>query len=67
LRLQLEGLLSAVSPNQDEKETEVELKKAVAEKTNLLVEVEKLKDEVEEWKEKYKQENDQKEISENVR
>ena len=67
MRLQLEGLLSAVSPNQDEKETEVELKKAVAEKTNLLVEVEKLKDEVEEWKEKYKQENDQKEISENVR
>ena len=67
LHLQLEGLLSAVSPNQDEKQTEIQLKKAVEEKTDLLVEVEKLKDEVEEWKEKYKQGNDQKEISEGVR
>ena len=67
LHLQLEGLLSAVSPNQDEKQTEVQLKKAVEEKTDLLVEVEKLKNEVEEWKEKYKQENDQKEITEGVR
>ncbi|XP_028399082.1 kinectin-like [Dendronephthya gigantea] len=66
LHLQLEGLLSAVSPNQDEKQTEVQLKKAVEEKTDLMVEVEKLKGEVEEWKEKYKQENDQKEISEDV-
>ena len=67
LHLQLEGLLSAVSPNQDEKQTEVQLKKAVEEKTDLLVEVEKLKNEVEEWKEKYQQENDQKEITEGVR
>jgi hypothetical protein len=67
LHLQLEGLLSAVSPNHDEKETDVQLMKAVEEKTDLLVEVEKLKSEVEEWKEKYQQENDEKEISEDVR
>ena len=45
----------------------MQLKKAVQEKTDLLVEVEKLKNEVEEWKEKYKLENDQKEITEGVR
>ena len=62
LRMQLEGLLSAVSSKQDEEQTEKDLKKAVEEKTGHLDEIEKLRTELETLKEKHKKEGDDEEV-----
>lgn len=59
--------MAAVSENKDEKETEQSLNKAVEEKTDLLVEVERLKNEVDEWKEKFDNENKEKEPADDAR